>query len=108
MLRLSTKVHKAFHLFIVLLTSFTAIDRVHRIGQEKTVYVTHFIVRILLSCRILLAELHHWQVDRTIENRVLRIQKRKTAIINEAFKGSGKADPDSIQNLKIMFGDDEE
>ena len=25
---------------------FTAIDRVHRIGQEKTVYVTHFIVSI--------------------------------------------------------------
>jgi broad specificity phosphatase PhoE len=25
-----------------------AIDRVHRIGQEKTVYVTHFIVGILI------------------------------------------------------------
>jgi hypothetical protein len=26
----------------------TAIDRVHRIGQEKTVYVTHFIVGVLI------------------------------------------------------------
>ena len=26
-------------------TSFPAIDRVHRIGQERTVYVKHFIVR---------------------------------------------------------------
>ena len=44
----------------------------------------------------------------TIEGRILEIQKRKTAIVNEAFKGTraGKAsDPESIQNLKIMFGD---
>ncbi|KAJ3518013.1 hypothetical protein NLJ89_g135 [Agrocybe chaxingu] len=65
-----------------------AIDRVHRIGQDKTVYVKHFIV------------------SKTIEKRILQIQKRKTAIVNEAFRGSGKADPESIQNLKIMFGDD--
>ncbi|KAG6851386.1 hypothetical protein H0H93_005784 [Arthromyces matolae] len=67
-----------------------AIDRVHRIGQEKTVYVTHFIVA------------------NTIEGRILQIQKRKTAIVKEAFRGSGSrgADPESIENLKIMFGDD--
>ncbi|CAA7268072.1 unnamed protein product [Cyclocybe aegerita] len=65
-----------------------AIDRVHRIGQDKTVYVKHFII------------------SKTIEKRILQIQKRKTAIVNEAFRGSGKADPESIQNLKIMFGDD--
>ncbi|KJA28563.1 hypothetical protein HYPSUDRAFT_33995 [Hypholoma sublateritium FD-334 SS-4] len=65
-----------------------AIDRVHRIGQDKTVYVKHFII------------------SKTIENRILRIQKRKTAIVNEAFRGSGKTDTESIQNLKIMFGDD--
>ncbi|PPQ79873.1 hypothetical protein CVT25_002929 [Psilocybe cyanescens] len=68
-------------------TENQAIDRVHRIGQDKTVYVKHFIVH------------------KTIENRILQIQKRKTAIVNEAFRGSGKADPESIQNLKIMFGD---
>ncbi|KAH9486419.1 DNA repair protein RAD5 [Psilocybe cubensis] len=68
-------------------TENQAIDRVHRIGQNKTVYVKHFIV------------------SKTIENRILQIQKRKTAIVNEAFRGSGKADPESIQNLKIMFGD---
>ncbi|KAG6911323.1 hypothetical protein DXG01_000994 [Tephrocybe rancida] len=69
-----------------------AIDRVHRIGQEKTVYVTHFIVA------------------NTIEGRILQIQKRKTAIVKEAFRGSGArgegADPESVENLKIMFGDD--
>ena len=46
------------------------------------------------------------QVAKTIENRILKIQKRKTAIINEAFRGSGKGDSESIQNLKLMFGDD--
>jgi DNA repair protein RAD5 len=50
-------------------------------------------------------------VANTIEGRILQIQKRKTAIVKEAFRvnGSGKnagADPESIENLKIMFGDD--
>ncbi|RPD82238.1 hypothetical protein L226DRAFT_541643 [Lentinus tigrinus ALCF2SS1-7] len=69
-------------------TENQAIDRVHRIGQEKTVYVTHFIV------------------SGTIEGRILQIQKRKTAIVKEAFKGKRDTDPESIENLKIMFGDD--
>ncbi|KAG1813188.1 SNF2 family N-terminal domain-containing protein [Suillus subaureus] len=71
-------------------TENQAIDRVHRIGQEKTVYVKHFIV------------------DHTIEGRILQIQKRKTAIVKEAFRGSdksGKADPESLENLKVIFGD---
>ncbi|KAH8119981.1 SNF2 family N-terminal domain-containing protein [Phellopilus nigrolimitatus] len=65
-----------------------SIDRVHRIGQEKTVFVTHFIV------------------SNTIEGRILTIQKRKTAIIKEAFKGQSGADSESMENLKIMFGED--
>ncbi|TFK56768.1 hypothetical protein OE88DRAFT_1650222, partial [Heliocybe sulcata] len=68
-------------------TESQAVDRVHRIGQDKTVYVTHFIV------------------DNTIEGRILQIQKRKTALVKEAFRGSGEKDPDSLENLKIMFSD---
>ncbi|KAF8444821.1 SNF2 family N-terminal domain-containing protein [Boletus edulis BED1] len=67
-----------------------AIDRVHRIGQEKTVYVKHFII------------------ENTIEGDILEIQKRKTAIVKEAFRGtnkSGKADSESLENLKLIFGD---
>lgn len=82
----------------------TAIDRVHRIGQDKTVYVTHFIVSVAY---ISFSPSLTWvQVSNTIEKRILKIQKRKTAIVNEAFRGSGKTDPESIQNLKIMFGYD--
>ncbi|KAF5392416.1 hypothetical protein D9757_002302 [Collybiopsis confluens] len=73
-------------------TENQAIDRVHRLGQEKTVYVKHYIV------------------SNTIESRILKIQKRKTALVKEAFRGSGKAqsgneERDSIENLKIMFGE---
>ncbi|EIN13831.1 DNA repair protein RAD5 [Punctularia strigosozonata HHB-11173 SS5] len=65
-----------------------AIDRVHRIGQDKTVYVKHFIV------------------EDTIEGRILQIQKRKNAIVKAAFKGQGQdADPESLENFKIIFGD---
>ncbi|KAG6846036.1 hypothetical protein H0H87_006400 [Tephrocybe sp. NHM501043] len=86
----------ANHVFIMdcwwnAATENQAIDRVHRIGQEKTVYVKHFIVA------------------NTIEGRILQIQKRKTAIVKEAFRGGGRsdgADPESVENLKIMFGDD--
>jgi len=49
------------------------------------------------------------EVDHTIEGRILQIQKRKTAIVKEAFRGSdksGKADPESLENLKVIFGDD--
>lgn len=81
----------------------------HRIGQDRTVYVKHFIVSKininLLSPSYSLNN-YHLQIAKTIENRILQIQKRKAAIVNEAFRGSGKADPESIQNLKIMFGDD--
>ncbi|KAF4604775.1 DNA helicase rad5 [Pleurotus pulmonarius] len=67
-----------------------AIDRVHRIGQEKTVYVTHFIIA------------------NTIEGRIQRIQQRKTAIVNEAFRGGSKdkgGEAESVENLKIMFAE---
>ncbi|KAI0068064.1 hypothetical protein BV25DRAFT_1793364 [Artomyces pyxidatus] len=69
-------------------TENQAIDRVHRIGQEKTVYVKHFII------------------EDTIEGRILQIQKRKTALVKEAFRGKSGADSESLENLKIMFGDD--
>ena len=39
----------------------------------------------------------------------MQIQKRKTALVKEAFRGksgSGGADPESVENLKIMFGGD--
>ncbi|KIJ22170.1 hypothetical protein PAXINDRAFT_64144 [Paxillus involutus ATCC 200175] len=64
-----------------------AIDRVHRIGQEKTVYVKHFII------------------ENTIEGRILQIQQRKTAIVKEAFRGTDKSGPESFDNLKVIFGD---
>ncbi|KAI0029488.1 SNF2 family N-terminal domain-containing protein [Vararia minispora EC-137] len=71
-------------------TESQAIDRVHRLGQEKPVYVKQFIV------------------EDTIEGRILQIQKRKAALVKEAFRGKsagGGADPESVENLRIMFGE---
>jgi DNA repair protein RAD5 len=50
------------------------------------------------------------QISHTIEGRILKIQKRKTAIIKEAFRGPSKggADSESMENLKIMFGEDDD
>lgn len=54
------------------------------------------------------------QIGNTIEGRILQIQKRKTAIIKEAFKSKGKGvdgekhDAESMENLKMMFGMGEE
>ncbi|KAG8862978.1 DNA helicase rad5 [Tulasnella sp. 330] len=62
-----------------------AIDRVHRIGQDKTVYVTHFVIA------------------HTIEERILSIQRKKTAIVKSALGGKGKKDQEAFDNLKIMF-----
>ncbi|CAE6386859.1 unnamed protein product [Rhizoctonia solani] len=65
-----------------------AIDRIHRIGQTRTVYVKHFVVK------------------NTIEKRVLQVQKRKTAIVKGAFGQAGdKGTKESVQNMKLMFGD---
>lgn len=47
------------------------------------------------------------QISDTIEGRILQVQKRKTAIVKEAFRGKGVsgADSESMENLKIMFGE---
>lgn len=70
-------------------TEDQAIDRCHRLGQEKTVYVKHYIIA------------------RTIENRILQIQKRKMAIVNSALAGKGET-TESLENLRIMFEEDDE
>jgi len=66
-----------------------AIDRCHRLGQEKTVYVKHYII------------------THTIEKRIIRIQKRKTAIVNSALAGKGDS-TESLENLRMMFEEEEE
>ncbi|KAF8313854.1 hypothetical protein DL93DRAFT_2058713 [Clavulina sp. PMI_390] len=69
-----------------------AVDRVHRIGQDRPVTVTKFIAR------------------HTIEERILVIQNRKNAIVNAALRGGKAGGSDSkevLENLRIMFGEDE-
>jgi DNA repair protein RAD5 len=49
---------------------------------------------------------HVLKVSDTIEGQIIRIQERKTALTKEAFRGGkrGEGDSESLENLKIMFG----
>lgn len=100
-------VHVKSTYILRFMTVFLAIDRVHRIGQERTVFVTHFIVCTLTLSHSLHSVERAPQISNTIEGRILQIQKKKTAIIKEAFKGQSGGDSESMENLRIMFGEDE-
>jgi hypothetical protein len=76
--------------FQLLITYRQAIDRVHRLGQEREVFVKHYIVA------------------HTVEKRVLAIQKRKTAIVLSALGKTSPSTSEGLENLRIMFGDDED
>lgn len=64
-----------------------AIDRVHRIGQEKDVHVVRFCI------------------EDSIEDRVMHIQKRKTALVDNALggKSSEESKQERIANLQLIF-----
>lgn len=68
-----------------------AIDRVHRIGQERAVTV------------------HRYLIKDSIEQRILQIQRRKTALVTQALAGSrgdeGESEGETAENLRILFGD---
>ncbi|KAG8832472.1 DNA helicase rad5 [Serendipita sp. 399] len=66
-----------------------AIDRVHRLGQEREVFVKHY------------------TIAKSIEKRVLEIQKRKTAIVSFALGKSNASTSEGIENLRIMFEDED-
>ncbi|TIB13798.1 hypothetical protein E3P89_01653 [Wallemia ichthyophaga] len=64
-----------------------AIDRVHRIGQEKDVHVVRFCIQD------------------SIEDRVMHIQKRKTALVDNALGGKSSEEnkQERIANLNLIF-----
>ena len=45
------------------------------------------------------------QARNTIKERMLEIQKRKTAIANGALRGQGADSRDVLENFRIMFED---
>ncbi|PVG03217.1 hypothetical protein CPB86DRAFT_723782 [Serendipita vermifera] len=71
-------------------TEQQAIDRIHRLGQEREVFVKHYIVK------------------NTVEKRVLAIQRRKTAIITSALGKNDSSVSEGIENLRIMFDEKED
>ncbi|WWC70296.1 uncharacterized protein I206_104246 [Kwoniella pini CBS 10737] len=68
-----------------------AIDRVHRLGQNKPVYVTRYIIK------------------GTVEKRIMKIQRSKTALVNASLSGGGSKDKGaSLADIKKIFGLDED
>ncbi|KAK4685546.1 DNA repair protein RAD5, partial [Tremellales sp. Uapishka_1] len=68
-----------------------AIDRVHRLGQNKPVFVTRYIIK------------------GTVEKRIMKIQRSKTALVNASLSGGGQRDKNAaMADIKKIFGLDEE
>ncbi|KAE8224047.1 hypothetical protein CF319_g2989 [Tilletia indica] len=63
-----------------------AIDRIHRLGQTKPVTV------------------HRYMIENTIEERIIRIQRRKDALVMNALAGNKTTDQ-TLENLKLLFDD---
>ncbi|PWN31852.1 uncharacterized protein FA14DRAFT_162702 [Meira miltonrushii] len=69
-------------------TEDQAVDRIHRLGQTRPVHV------------------HRYLIENSIEDRILAIQARKTALVGAALAGSARG-PDekseALQNLELLF-----
>ncbi|KAK4055576.1 DNA helicase rad5 [Microbotryomycetes sp. JL201] len=65
-----------------------AIDRIHRFGQSRDVYVTRFLI------------------EHTIDNKMIALQERKTRLINGALGGGdGKSEKQLAEDLALIFAD---
>ncbi|BEI81856.1 hypothetical protein CcaverHIS002_0210160 [Cutaneotrichosporon cavernicola] len=64
-----------------------AIDRVHRLGQTRPVFVTRYIIK------------------GTVEKRIIKIQRTKTALINASL--GGQKQRATLSDIKKIFGLDE-
>ncbi|ORY34105.1 SNF2 family N-terminal domain-domain-containing protein [Naematelia encephala] len=68
-----------------------AIDRVHRLGQNREVFVTRYIIK------------------GTVEKRIIKIQRSKTALVNASLAGGAQRDKQaSLADIKKIFGLDED
>ncbi|CEP09742.1 hypothetical protein [Parasitella parasitica] len=62
-----------------------AIDRVHRLGQSKDVVVTRFVMKD------------------SVEERILEIQNRKHALVNELYMSRDQSKNRKLEDLQILF-----
>jgi len=62
-----------------------AIDRVHRLGQTKPVFVTHFIIQ------------------GSVEEKILDLQEKKRALIKGALGNGSRNKENRLEELSLLF-----
>lgn len=86
-----------------------AIDRVHRLGQNKPVYVTRYIIKGTVGTCEKACRTQNSQTDSLAEKRIMKIQRSKTALVNASLSGGQQKDKQtSLADIKKIFGLDED
>lgn len=83
-----------------------AIDRVHRLGQNKPVFVTRYIIKGTVGRSK--SQFRTVQCKLTMtEKRIMKIQRSKTALVNASLSGGGKDKGQTLADIKKIFGLDD-
>jgi DNA repair protein RAD5 len=81
-----------------------AIDRVHRLGQNKPVYVTRYIIKGTVEKRIMKIRMSHSPLE---IGGMLMEERHKTALVNASLAGGASKDKQtSLADIKKIFGFD--
>jgi len=81
-----------------------AIDRVHRLGQNKPVYVTRYIIKGTVEKRIMKIRMFPSPLD---IGGMLMEERHKTALVNASLAGGASKDKQtSLADIKKIFGFD--
>jgi DNA repair protein RAD5 len=76
-----------------------AIDRVHRLGQNKPVYVTRYIIKGTVEKRIMKIRMFPFPLG---IGGMLMAERHKTALVNASLAGGASKD----KHIKKIFGFD--
>lgn len=83
-----------------------AIDRVHRLGQNKPVYVTRYIIKGTVEKRIMKIRMSS-SLFTFCTMKMLMKERHKTALVNASLAGGASKDKQtSLADIKKIFGFD--
>lgn len=86
-----------------------AIDRVHRLGQNKPVYVTRYIIKGTVEKRIMkIRKFNQGNIMFAYLLIVRPAERSKTALVNASLSKGAKTKETTLADIKKIFGVDEE